>query len=91
MVRSQCSVGDGRRLSSLRRGVFITCKVLIPHVIDRLSKREILLNLYSSRRMEGIPSTIEEPCSSFESMTSVVWNGWEMVKEWCQQNSNVIK
>lgn len=86
-----CSVGDGRRPTSVRRGVFIVCKVLIPYVIDRLSKREILMNLYSSNQPEAVPAVSEEASNSFEKMTNVMWTGWVMVREWCQRHSNAIK
>ena len=84
------TVECGKMPSSLRRGCFVVSKVVVPYVIDHLSKQQILLHLYPA------PSRSEEPQN--ENTESVVikfgqfvLTSWSALRSWCQRHSESIQ
>lgn len=77
--------------SSLRRGCFVVCKVVVPYVIDHLSKQDILLHLYP------VPPRLEEPANAVAENSVLIRFGqfvltsWNALRNWCQRYSENIQ
>jgi len=81
----------GKMPSSLRRGCFVVSKVVVPYVIDHLSKQQILLHLYPA------PARSEESRSDSTTDSAIIKFGqfvltsWSTLRSWCQRHSESIQ
>lgn len=84
-------LGHGRIPSSLRRGCFVICKVVVPYVIDHLSKQDILFHLFQNQPQPEDPLPDPDADSVVMKLGQFVLTSWNDLRSWCQRNSENIQ